>query len=555
MKNTASPCGDERLRLLLYGDEEGTEFRDAVEHLQSCATCQSRFDELAASQAQWQEAKQSLTLDEADQSIDSEQANCSWSKSGHRRPPKTWTDSMSSQLLSPPSHPEMLGRIGRYEVERLIGAGGMGVVFKAFDSELNRPVAIKVLAPHLAGSGAARQRFSREARAAAAIVHEHVVAIHNVESEGEPPFLVMQYVAGESLQGRLDREGPLGVCEVLRIARQTAAGLAAAHEQGLVHRDVKPSNILLEEGVERALLTDFGLARASDDASLTHSGYVPGTPHYMSPEQARGESADQRSDLFSLGSVMYAMCTGRSPFRAETSYGILRRITDSQPRSIRDVNPETPRWLCCVIKKLLAKPRDDRFESAAEVAEVLGPCLAHVQQPESHALPESVATLARRAGKGRVGLVPRLRVGLLSLASIVVVIVVLAASAMIARRDRKTAAPATTTSAVSKDPRSSGDFDSDPATNWEASANDVRELADRVSESTSRMDLLWDDMPRGSNTLSRWEGRALRPGEGSSSSPRPLPRLTHPGEGIEGSPISERENSDTKRTRLKEFVQ
>ncbi|MCA9067254.1 MAG: protein kinase, partial [Planctomycetaceae bacterium] len=165
-----------------------------------------------------------------------------------------WTESMARQLLSPPTHPEMLGRIGRYEVERLIGSGGMGVVFKAFDTELNRPVAVKALAPHLAGSGAARNRFAREARAAAAVVHDHVVAIHNVESEGASPFLVMPYVAGESLQQRIDREGSLELCEILRIVKQTAAGLAAAHAQGLVHRDVKPSNILLEQGVERALL-------------------------------------------------------------------------------------------------------------------------------------------------------------------------------------------------------------------------------------------------------------------------------------------------------------
>ncbi len=162
----------------------------------------------------------------------------------------------------------MLGRIGRYDVERLIGSGGMGVVFKAYDTELNRPVAVKLLAPYLAGNGAARKRFAREARAAAAVVDDHVVPIHNVETESEHPFLVMKYIGGGSLQQRLDREGPLEVCEVLRIGMQTAKGLAAAHAQGLIHRDVKPSNILLDEGVERALLTDFGLARAEDDACL-----------------------------------------------------------------------------------------------------------------------------------------------------------------------------------------------------------------------------------------------------------------------------------------------
>ena len=183
----------------------------------------------------------------------------------------------------------------------------MGLVFKAHDSELNRPVAIKLLAPYLSGNGSARKRFAREARAAAAVVDEHVVAIHNVESDDDPekaPFLVMKYIAGGSLQQRLDREGPLDVCEVLRIGMHTARGLAAAHSQGLIHRDIKPSNILLDEGVERALLTDFGLARAEDDACLTRSGFQPGTPHYMSPEQVRGETIDGRSDLFGLGCLL-----------------------------------------------------------------------------------------------------------------------------------------------------------------------------------------------------------------------------------------------------------
>ena len=145
-----------------------------------------------------------------------------------------------------------------------------------------------------------------------------MVSIHNVETDGEHPFLVMKFIAGGSLQQRLDREGPLDVCEVLRIGIHTAKGLAAAHAQGLIHRDGKPSNILLDEGVDRALLTDFGLARASDDARLTRSGFHPGTPHYTSPEQVRGESIDARSDLFGLGCVLYALRTGHPPFRSET---------------------------------------------------------------------------------------------------------------------------------------------------------------------------------------------------------------------------------------------
>lgn len=385
-----SLCSDEQLRFLLQSDsDEGSaEFRSASTHVDHCDTCQTRLEKLAAEDGEWDEAHEMLvSVNEIREQGDSQLRTGSWHASRWQRRPTAWTESMARQILSPPSHPEMLGRIGRYEVERLIGAGGMGVVFKAFDTELNRPVAIKVLAPFLAGSGAARQRFAREARAAAAVVHEHVVAIHNVETDEESPFLVMPYVAGDSLQTRLDREGMLDVCEVLRIGMQTAAGLAAAHAQGLVHRDVKPSNILLEESVERTLLTDFGLAQASDAASLTRTGYHPGTPQYMSPEQARGDAVDARSDLFSLGSVLYTMCTGRSPFRAETAFGILRRITDNEPRPIREINPSIPFWLEGLIQKLQAKSPDDRFQTASDVAELLEECLAHVQQPTIARLP------------------------------------------------------------------------------------------------------------------------------------------------------------------------
>lgn len=516
MNHATSPCSDERLQTLLHGEEHDPEFRDAAGHLESCLRCQSRITELAADDDTWSEAVQFLVLDKTDSQIEQEQASRSWSSSSHRTASTAWSDSIASQLLSPPSHPEMLGRLGRYEIERLIGSGGMGVVFKGFDSELNRPVAIKVLAPHLSGSGPARQRFAREARAAAAIVHEHVVAIYNVESDGEPPFLVMQFVPGRSLQGRLDHDGPLSVCEVLRIARQTAAGLAAAHEQGLVHRDVKPSNILLEQGVERALLSDFGLARASDDASLTHSGHALGTPHYMSPEQARGETVDQRSDLFSLGSVMYAMCTGRPPFRAETSFGVLRRITDSEPRSLREVNSDVPLWLCCMIEKLHAKLPSDRYESAGEVADLLGQCLAHLQQPEAHALPETVAALSRDAGKTaslRNLLLKKPRTAFTVFATSVVL---LASTAWIAKHGANVVGPTRQPDyKVSEQhklgtPPSRLAADSDPATDWDASEEQVHELISQVGEFTSRTDRLWDEMPLSSQVRNESDGTSSK---------------------------------------------
>ena len=287
----------------------------------------------------------------------------------------------SLDFLVPSAQPGMLGRLGNYEVEEVIGHGGMGIVLRAYDPILQRRVALKVLAGHLATSAAVRKRFAREAQAAAAVVHDHVIPIHCVDTSGLIPFLVMPYIAGCSLQDRLDECGVLETKEVLRIAMQTAKGLAAAHAQGLVHRDIKPANILLENGVERVRITDFGLARAIDDASQTQSGFIAGTPQYMAPEQAGGEPSDARADLFSLGSVMYAMCAGRPPFRAETTLAVLRRICDDTPRNVREINPDVPAWLAEIIDRLLAKLPAHRFQTAEEVARLLGQWLAHVQQP------------------------------------------------------------------------------------------------------------------------------------------------------------------------------
>ncbi|MHB1426783.1 MAG: protein kinase domain-containing protein [Gemmataceae bacterium] len=282
-------------------------------------------------------------------------------------------------FLSPTDKPGQLGRLERYEVLEEIGRGGMGVVLKAFDPSLHRVVAIKVLAPQLATSGVARKRFMREAKAAAAVTHDHIVTIHAVDEANGLPYLVMQYVAGQSLQDRIDKDGPLELTDILRIGMQTASGLAAAHAHGIVHRDIKPANILLEEGVQRVKITDFGLARAMDDASLTQSGFVAGSPLYMAPEQARGESLDHRADLFSLGSVLYTMCTGRPPFRAANTLAVLRRVSEDRPRPIRETNPEIPEWLADVVAKLMAKEPAERFQSAAEVEEVLGRNLAQLQ--------------------------------------------------------------------------------------------------------------------------------------------------------------------------------
>ena len=289
-------------------------------------------------------------------------------------------DSAVRKLLAAAEPSRIARPAGRYDIERVIGAGGMGIVLKAHDSELNRPVAVKVLASHLAHVGAARERFAREGRAAAAVVHEHVVAIYNVESDGEVPFLVMQYVPGRSLQARVDADGPLAVEEILRIGMQAASGLAAAHAQGLVHRDVKPSNILLEETVERAVLTDFGLARTIDDASLTHTGVLAGTPHYMSPEQATGDAIDHRSDLFSLGAVLYFMATGHPPFRADGALAVLHRICREEHRPVWQTNKDIPDELSDLIDRLLEKKPSRRPAPRRTFRRQLARMLSRFQQ-------------------------------------------------------------------------------------------------------------------------------------------------------------------------------
>src|SRR5262249_3421171 len=179
----------------------------------------------------------------------------------------------------------------------------------------------------------------------------------------------------------LDRQGALPLNDILRIGAQTAAGLAAAHARGLVHRDIKPANILLQKdekhpGAYSVKLTDFGLARAAEDVKLTQTGFVAGTPLYMAPEQAKGENLDARTDLFSLGSVLYAMCTGNPPFQGSTPFLVLRQVTDELPRPVREVNPEIPEWLAAVIEKLHAKDPADRYQSAAEVAQLFTEQLA-----------------------------------------------------------------------------------------------------------------------------------------------------------------------------------
>jgi eukaryotic-like serine/threonine-protein kinase len=362
-------CDPRRLDLFFQDRlPEGAE-RELETHLGVCPSCRRQLDQRAGGPRWWTEVRRHLSEFSASDALG---------------------------FLEPSSHPSSLGRLGGYEVLEVLGRGGMGMVLKAFDATLNRSVAIKVLIADYAASGTARKRFAREAQAAAAVSHDHVVPVHAVDAQATPPYLVMAYIPGQSLQERVDRSGPLDTKEILRIGTQTAAGLAAAHAQGLVHRDVKPANIMLENGMERVRITDFGLARAVDDVSVTQSGMLAGTPQYMAPEQARGDAVDQRADLFALGSTLYFIATGQAPFRGENGMAVIRQVCDVEPPSIRVIEPDVPLWLEGIIRKLHAKNPAERFQSAAEVATLLEQCLAHVQQPDHLPLPARAAELGKR---------------------------------------------------------------------------------------------------------------------------------------------------------------
>jgi WD40 repeat protein/serine/threonine protein kinase len=277
-----------------------------------------------------------------------------------------------TDFLAPAQMPDELGRLGPYRVLAVLGRGGMGVVFRAEDPQLERQVALKAMLPSLATSPSAKERFFREAKAAAALKHPHVVTIHQVGEDRGAPFLAMEFLEGESLDDRLKREGKLPVPEILRIGREAAKGLGAAHDRGLIHRDIKPANMWLEGDEGHVKILDFGLARAvADQTHLTQSGTIIGTPAYMAPEQCGGGQVDHRSDLFSLGCVLYRMCSGELPFKGADTLAILSALALETPKPLPELNPSIPAPLSDLVMRLLAKKPEERPRTAQEVAEEL----------------------------------------------------------------------------------------------------------------------------------------------------------------------------------------
>jgi serine/threonine protein kinase len=276
---------------------------------------------------------------------------------GGREPPHA--------LLAPARGPDEIGRLGPYRVRKLLGQGGIGMVFLAEDVQLKRPVALKAMQPALAADAAARERFLCEAQATAALRHDHIVTIYQVGTDRDVPFLAMEFLEGLALDQWLTKGRQPTVAQVLRIGREVAAGLAAAHDKGLVHGDIKPGNIWLDAAHKgRVKILDFGLARAT-------AGAVLGNPRFMAPEQARGEKVDARCDLFSLGCVLYRMATGELPFQRATTMAVLMAHAMDEPKPARDINPTIPPQVADLIAKLLAKDPADRPQSAREVVEAI----------------------------------------------------------------------------------------------------------------------------------------------------------------------------------------
>ena len=257
----------------------------------------------------------------------------------------------------------------RYDILGEIGRGGMGVVYRARDQRLGREVAIKRLREELLGDEKTRERFEREARAVARLDNPHIVPVYDFGVEEGVPFLVMPYVEGPTLRERVEAEGPLSPDKTARLGQKLAGALEAAHEEGLVHRDVKSQNVLIDG--KRPRLTDFGIARLRERTRLTSTGEVLGTPAYMSPEQLEAGDVDHRSDVYGLGAVLYECLSGRLPYEGENTMQLMYAIAEGKRAPLEETAPEVPSWLAQVVEKCLSEEPEERYESAEALAEAL----------------------------------------------------------------------------------------------------------------------------------------------------------------------------------------
>lgn len=425
-------CDPSKLQQLVQDTLPESEQQTLSQHLDSCAECRAQLERLdereswlldtrdALDSRNYAEETSGFSLSGlAAEGLRKVSGDATTGIAGSGEAPNILVQQQWLQSMLEPAQPtddsfgaRPLGQLDGLEVRSVIGQGGMGVVARGYDAALQRDVAIKLLSPMLAGCGAARGRFFREAQAAAAIVHPNIVPIFSISngSAASPshdsqllsstgaasgnrdcvPYITMPLITGGNLQQLLDQHGPLPLNRVLSIGHQVAEGLAAAHEQGIVHRDIKPANLMLDGGGFRVMITDFGLARALDDSTLTGSGMLAGTPQYMSPEQAQGQSLDHRSDLYSLGAVLYALATGRPPITGTSTMQIVHQIGKAKPKPVTEINESYPKWFERLLDMLLQPERTSRLSSAEEAANLLRKALAHARSPHSVELPREL---------------------------------------------------------------------------------------------------------------------------------------------------------------------
>jgi eukaryotic-like serine/threonine-protein kinase len=421
-------CITKNTELFLAGDLPPQEEKKFIEHLSSCVRCQSQLETMACDKETWDMAKSILECDPESEKAKRTKLPSDNDSASLFLDTENVEQSATSAvlgLLHPTDDPRMLGRIGNYEIIGLIGRGGMGVVFKAFDQSLNRNVAVKVLEPSLAHAVPARQRFAREAQTMASISHENVIPIFAVAEHAGLPYFVMEYADGGTLEQRIADKGTFSPLEVMQVGLQIAKALDAAHRQGLVHRDIKPGNVLMYRGTSRVRVADFGLVQVASEASFTRSGMLAGTPAFMSPEQIRAEVCDHRSDLFSLGTLLYTLCVGHTPFRAETVYGVMQRIVHDTPRRIVQQNNAMPTWLESFIERLMSKSREQRFYDAATVAGILEREIAHHQNPASIREPVRDWIIDNSPSPSRTAVAQWITAGLCTLAALAVAFVLI----------------------------------------------------------------------------------------------------------------------------------
>jgi serine/threonine-protein kinase len=305
-------------------------------------------------------------------------------------------------------------QLGRYTIDSEIGRGAMGVVFKATDSVLQRTVAVKTVNMAMEKDHADKYeaRFYQEARAAGGLNHPNIVTVYDAGKAGDVVYMAMEYIQGVELRSLLVEGQPLGVPQALSIASQVAEGLGYAHQQGVVHRDIKPANIMVvADGPVK--ITDFGIARMRASADLTQTGVMLGSPKYMSPEQVIGKRADHRSDIFSLGVILYEMLTGAAPFAGENVTALMYQIVNFAPPAPSTLNAQVPEMLDFVVAKMLAKPLEERYQDARELARDLRECERSLSAPAATTLPgrptglasgpqpEMVSTLAKTVVLGQ----------------------------------------------------------------------------------------------------------------------------------------------------------